>query len=118
MTASRVATGYGQPAITTYDWTLAPTRRDEDGIRPPSFRLPEEMNARLRIEQYVGKVTDLLYTNSSDPVGLADEDQKPAFKKILATGLAELEDSFKNHSDIPGRSRVKSDPSLDSMKLR
>ena len=84
-------------------------RKQEDEKRPPGFKLPEEMNARLRIEQYVDKVTRILYNNASDPVGLASEKQKAALMSLLAKDLEELEDSFKDHSDIPGMIRMMPD---------
>ncbi|KAI4155319.1 MAG: hypothetical protein LQ340_001057 [Diploschistes diacapsis] len=99
--AQRVATGYGQPALSAYDWTLAPMRKQEDESRPAGFKLPEEMNARLRIEQYVDKVTRILYNNTANPVGLADAKQKPVVVSVLIRDLEQLEDSFKDHSDIP-----------------
>ena len=81
-------------------------RKNEDELRPPAFKLPEEMNARLRIEQYIGKVTNLLYNDSSDPVGLANEMQKSTIVSLYAGNLKELEDSFKDHSEVPGMCNI------------
>lgn len=78
-------------------------RKQEDESRPAGFKLPEEMNARLRIEQYVDKVTRILYNNTANPVGLADAKQKPVVVSVLIRDLEQLEDSFKDHSDIPGK---------------
>ena len=93
----RVATGYGQPPPTVYDWTLAPA-----GMRESGFKLPDEMDARLRIEIFSDKVTKALYSNPSDPVGLAVHEQKSMLVNLLTRDLEELEQSVK--SDMPGMS--------------
>ena len=76
--------------MTTYDWTL--------GIsvdREPAFQLPREMDARLRIEQFINKVTEKLYIDASDPVGLAPEASKARTVRSLAHELSELEHRLK-----------------------
>ena len=77
-------------------------RKDENNPRPEGFKLPEEMNARLRIEQFVDKVTRVLYNNSTDPVGLGHEKGRSSLVSMFAGDLKELEDSFKAHSEVPG----------------
>ena len=64
------------------------------------------MNARVRIEQSIDKVTNLLYNNESDPVGLADEEKKSTIISLSARELKEHEDSFKDHSEVPGMSEI------------
>lgn len=64
------------------------------------------MNARLRIEEYVDKVTKSLYSNPHDPVGLAFEQGKSVIVSLLAKDLEELEQSFKDHSEIPGMAQM------------
>jgi hypothetical protein len=97
LTVSRVATGYGQPSSSHYDWTLVQSNNKED-----SFRLPDEMDARLRIEMFSDKVTDTLYNNIDDPVGLASDKDKSALVGGLVKTLEDLEESLKlNLSRMP-----------------
>jgi hypothetical protein len=60
------------------------------------------MNARLRIEQYVDKVTRSLYNNPLDPVGLAAEQGKPVVVSLLAKELEELQQNFSEYLEMPG----------------
>ncbi|KAI9732901.1 MAG: hypothetical protein M1834_003841 [Cirrosporium novae-zelandiae] len=62
--AQRVATGYGQPPCTLIDQTLAECPDD------PNFRLPEELDTMLRIEDFVNYVTQSFYCNRHGPEGL------------------------------------------------
>ena len=94
--SSRVGTGYGQPALSNYDWTLATINGLGSEGRPGGYTLPQEMNARLRIEQYVNQVTNALYNNSSDPIGLAPEQGKSSLVSVLAKSLEDLKQSFKD----------------------
>ncbi|MCJ1293146.1 hypothetical protein MMC34_004699 [Xylographa carneopallida] len=90
--AQRVATGYGQPSTTFYDWTLGTSTSKE-----LSFRLPDEVDTRLRIEIFSDKVTKALYRNHLDPVGLADSSQKSALTDILTMDFEDLKDKLKPH---------------------
>ncbi|KAG7006876.1 hypothetical protein G7Y79_00012g032120 [Physcia stellaris] len=92
--AQRVATGYGQPPATHYDWTLAP-----HGLKEGSFKLPEEAEARLLIERFCNKVTQILYSNDSDPVGLPSDIERSNLMRFLATDLQELEATLKSHTN-------------------
>lgn len=83
-----VATGYGLPPATLYDWTLSPP---VDSPEAKSLRLPDEIEARLRIEKFCDKVTKRLYGNDRDPVGLAAEEQRAIMTSFLARDFEELE---------------------------
>ncbi len=83
-----VATGYGLPPSTLYDWTLSPP---VGSIEAKILRLSEELEARLRIEKFCDKVTSRLYRNDRDPVGLAGEDQRATMTSFLAKDFEELE---------------------------
>lgn len=83
-----VATGYGLPPTTLYDWTLSPPVHS---VEAKSLRLPDEIVARLRIEKFCNKVTHRLYSNDRDPVGLASEDQRTTMTSFLAKDFEDLE---------------------------
>ena len=85
----RVATGYGQPPSTFYDWTLAPF-----GVFEPGFILPKDAQNRLLIERFNNKVTEALYRNRSDPVGLASDEERSTLTKFLAQDYDEVERSL------------------------
>lgn len=83
-----VATGYGLPPATLYDWTLSPP---VDTIEAKSLRLPDEIEARLQIEKFCDKVTKRLYGSDRDPVGLAGVEQRATMTSFLARDFDELE---------------------------
>lgn len=89
-----VATGYGQPPSTVYDWTLAP-------INPiaTSFQLPYEAEARLLIERFCNKVTKSIYTNENDPVGLTSDVERSTLTRILIQDLEDLETKIRGHGN-------------------
>lgn len=89
-----VATGYGQPPSTHYDWTLSP-----HNAKVASFQLPEEAEARLLIERYCNKVTQALYTNDFDPVGLPSDAERSNLTRFLASDLQELETKLSTHTN-------------------
>lgn len=99
LTADSVATGYGQPPSTVYDWTLNPS-----GLNESSFRLPPEVERRVIIERFCNKVTQALYSNRLDPVGLVDDSQRSALTTLLARDLEELEQKL--GSDISCMSTI------------
>ena len=82
----RVATGYGQPPSTFYDWTLAPS-----GAHEPSFKLTDEVYGRLLIETFSNKVTKALYSNRLDPVGLVSDSERLVHTTFLAREYEDLE---------------------------
>jgi hypothetical protein len=87
--AQRVATGYGQPSSSLYDWTLQPVN-----LKDADFKLPGEFDARLRIEMFCDKVTKALYSNERNPVGLANDHEKTMLTQFLAKDLTELEETL------------------------
>ena len=84
-----VTTGYGQPANTIYDWTLQPV-----GEREHSYTLPDDLEARVRIEIFCNRVTTLLYSNTRDPVGLAKEGDASVLVDVLERDLMILENTL------------------------
>ena len=87
--SNRVATGYGQPPSTVYDWTLQPS-----GLNEPSFRLPPDLERRLLIERFCNKVTKALYSNRLDPVGLIDDTQRSVLTTFLARDFEDIEEKL------------------------
>lgn len=85
-----MATGYGQPPSTVYDWTLDPLGFDE-----VNFKLPPEAERRILIERFCNKVTKTLYSNRLDPVGLADDAHRSVLTTLLARELEELEQKLR-----------------------
>lgn len=81
-----VATGYGQPPCTFYDWTLAPS-----GMYEPGYKLPEDVQNRLLIEKFSNKVTASLYSNRLDPVGLTRDAERSVLTTYLAREYEEIE---------------------------
>ncbi|KKK19251.1 hypothetical protein AOCH_005713 [Aspergillus ochraceoroseus] len=92
--AQRVATGYGQPSSTMYDWTLSSNESMD-----PNFKLPDSIRHRLDIEKFCDKVTKALYTNRRDPVGLCSDQERSTLISILSRDLDELENHLKPHND-------------------
>jgi hypothetical protein len=103
--AQRVATGYGQPPSTLYDWTLGASE-----LMDVNFQLPREIKARLQIEVFVDKVTKALYNNRRNPVGLAEDGERSSLMSFLTRDFEELEDQLKAEND------GKFDSVLDSHK--
>jgi hypothetical protein len=89
-----VATGYGQPPLTLYDWTLCASQNVD-----PSFQLPPDIKARLQIEQFSDKVTKTLYNNRRDPVGLSGEKERSALLSFLSRDFDDLEEQLKPEHD-------------------
>ncbi|EEH10988.1 C6 zinc finger domain-containing protein [Histoplasma capsulatum G186AR] len=94
--AQRVATGYGQPSQTLFDWTLSsPESADQN------FKLPAEIKCRLDIEKFCDKVTRGLYSNARDPVGLSCDDERFVVTSILTKDFEELEGQLRQeHNSI------------------
>ncbi|KAK5091244.1 hypothetical protein LTR05_001425 [Lithohypha guttulata] len=87
MVAQRIATAYGQPAQTIYDWALGPKPIESN----PNYELPADIYARLQIEKFVDKVSKTIYTNPTDPVGLPEDHIRSELVKLLDQDLKELE---------------------------
>ncbi|KAI5864753.1 hypothetical protein GGS23DRAFT_561647 [Durotheca rogersii] len=87
--AQSIGTGYGQPATTLYDWTLA-IRPGEDG----PFTLSPELEARLRIERFCDKVSKEMYSNASDPRGVAGDEHRAMLMRVYRRDFQELQASI------------------------
>lgn len=87
--AQNLGTGYGQPASTLYDWTLA-VRPGEDG----PFRLSPELEARLEIEQLCDKISKNMYSNASDPRGVAGDEMRANFVRTFRRDYNTLQSSI------------------------
>ncbi|KAJ6785302.1 hypothetical protein PWT90_09219 [Aphanocladium album] len=83
--AQNVGTGYGQPASTLYDWTLA-LRPGDDA----TFRLTPELEARLQIERFCDKVSKEMYSNASDPRGVAGDEHRAMLMRVYRRDYGEL----------------------------
>ncbi|KAM0112767.1 hypothetical protein ACP6JB_001505 [Aspergillus fumigatus] len=94
LTDSSVATGYGQPPSTLYDWTLSAS-----GSVDPNFKLPEDIRRRLDVEIFCDKVTKTLYTNRRDPVGLCSDQERSTLISFLSRDFDDLEDQVKSRTD-------------------
>ncbi|KAI9735746.1 MAG: hypothetical protein M1818_006354 [Claussenomyces sp. TS43310] len=76
--AQNLGTGYGQPASSLYDWTLA--------VRPGDagpFSLSPELDARLQIEKLCDKVSKEMYSNASDSIGLAGDELRTMLTRLF-----------------------------------
>jgi len=86
--AQTIGTGYGQPASSLYDWTLA--------IRPGDsgpFSLGSELEARLQIERFCDKVSKEMYSNASDPRGVAGDEHRAMLMRVYRREYSELQAS-------------------------
>ena len=88
----RVATGYGQPPSTLFDWTLSSTGSSTD----PNFWLPPEIKTRLDIEKFCDKVSKSLYINYRDPVGLLSDEERFVMSSILSRDFEDLDGQLKS----------------------
>ncbi len=84
--AQSIGTGYGQPASTLYDWTLA-IRPGEDG----PFTLSPELEARLQIERFCDKISKEMYSNASDPRGVAGDELRAMLTRVYKREFNELQ---------------------------
>ncbi|RMD42606.1 hypothetical protein DV735_g2555, partial [Chaetothyriales sp. CBS 134920] len=89
--AQRIATAYGQPPLTIYDWTLGPKPIENN----PGYELPAPILNRLLIEKFVDRVTRSLYMNDKDPVGLTTDKDRGQYIKLLVDHLEHLEDQLR-----------------------
>lgn len=84
--AQTIGTAYGQPASTLYDWTLA-TKKPDDG----QMSLSPELEARLEIERFCDKVSKEMYSNASDPRGVAGDEHRAMLMRVYRRDFAELQ---------------------------
>ncbi|KAL2258496.1 hypothetical protein VTK26DRAFT_8171 [Humicola hyalothermophila] len=87
--AQTIGTGYGQPASTLYDWTLA-VRPGDSG----PFSLGPELEARLQIERFCDKVSKEMYSNASDPRGVAGDEHRAMLMRVYRREFNELQASI------------------------
>jgi hypothetical protein len=83
--AQSIGTGYGQPASTLYDWTLA--------VRPGAegpYVLTPELDARLQLERFCDKVSKEMYSNVSDPRGVAGDEIRAMLTRVYRREYGEL----------------------------
>lgn len=85
LTCGSVATGYGQPPGTIYDWALEPA-----SLKNADYRLPEELKIRLRIEKFCDRVTRTLYNGRPDPTEFISV-EKLMLVRVLESELREME---------------------------
>lgn len=57
----------------------------------PGFVLPKAAQNRIIIERFSSRVTEALYRNHSDPVGLASDENRSTFVKMLARDYQDVE---------------------------
>lgn len=88
--AQTIGTGYGQPASTLYDWTLAIRPGDVD----TPFQLSSELEARLQIERFCDKVSKEMYSNASDPRGVAGDEHRAMLMRVYRREFGELQASI------------------------
>lgn len=93
--AQSVGTGYGQPASTLYDWTLA-VRPGEDG----PFTLSAELEARLQIERFCDKISKEMYSNASDPRGVAGDELRSLLTRVYKREYGELSASILSRQNL------------------
>lgn len=93
--AQSIGTGYGQPASTLYDWTLA-IRPGEQG----PFTLSPELEARLQIERFCDKVSKEMYSNASDPRGVAGDELRALLTRVYRREYGELQVSILSRTDL------------------
>lgn len=86
--AQNVATGYGQPPSTIYDWALEPA-----SLKDADYRLPTDLTIRLRIEKFCDRVTKALYSSKPEP-GEFISAEKLVIVQILESELREMEVEF------------------------
>lgn len=83
-----VATGYGQPPSTIYDWALEPA-----SLRDADYRLPDELAIRLRIEKFCDRVTKALYSSKPEPAESMSAD-KLLVVQVLENELRDMDVEF------------------------
>lgn len=87
--AQTIGTGYGQPASTLYDWTLAVRRGEEN-----EFTLSPELEARLQIERFCDKVSKQMYSNAKDSRGVAGDEHRAMLMQVYLRDYNELQASI------------------------
>ena len=83
-----VATGYGQPPGTIYDWALEPA-----SLRDADYHPSEDLRTRLLIEKFCDRVTKSLYSSRPDPAEFISS-EKLLIAQLLENELREMELGF------------------------
>ncbi|EAW09222.1 transcription factor domain-containing protein [Aspergillus clavatus NRRL 1] len=86
--AQNVATGYGQPPGTIYDWALEPA-----SLRDAEYSPSEDLRTRLRIEKFCDRVTKALYNGKPEPTEFISS-EKLLIVQLLEGELREMEVDF------------------------
>ncbi|RAH71454.1 transcription factor domain-containing protein [Aspergillus aculeatinus CBS 121060] len=86
--AQNVATGYGQPPSTIYDWALEPA-----SLRDADYHPSHDLMTRLRIEKFCDRVTKALYSSKPDPAEFISS-EKLLIVQLLENELRDMEVDF------------------------
>lgn len=83
-----MATGYGQPPSTIYDWALEPT-----SLKDADYNMPGDLRIRLRIEKFCDRVTKGLYSSKPEPAEFISS-EKLLVVQLLENELKDMEVDF------------------------
>ncbi|KAE8321339.1 hypothetical protein BDV39DRAFT_212551 [Aspergillus sergii] len=83
-----VATGYGQPPGTIYDWALEPASLQDAGYYPP-----EDLRTRLQIEKFCDRITKSLYNSRPDQAEVIGP-ERLLIVQLLENELRDMELGF------------------------
>ncbi|KAF5862691.1 hypothetical protein ETB97_011329 [Aspergillus alliaceus] len=100
--AQNVATGYGQPPGTIYDWALEPASLQDADYHPS-----HDLQTRLRIEKFCDRVTKSLYSSKPEPAEFISAE------KLLIVQL--LENELRDMEVELGRDISSSNPRSDDL---
>ncbi|KAL4880919.1 hypothetical protein BJY04DRAFT_190374 [Aspergillus karnatakaensis] len=92
--AQNVATGYGQPPGTIYDWALEPAVLQDADYYPS-----EDLQVRFHIEKFCDHVSRSLYNSRPDPENFIST-EKLLIVQLLENELKEIELRFRSISHI------------------
>ncbi|KFY48768.1 hypothetical protein V495_01048 [Pseudogymnoascus sp. VKM F-4514 (FW-929)] len=80
-----VATGYGQPSMTLYDWALSPRLPNR-----PDYQLGKYLGHRLRIEKLCDRITKALYYDVPPTSGATENSDNIGVIRLLDQELVQL----------------------------
>jgi hypothetical protein len=92
--AQSISTAYGQPQITSSDWTIEQALSPDGGAM-----LPPELTHRFLIEKLVDEATSSLYCSVLDPSGICPAPSRSNLSNMWDSKLQEL-DNLYNTSNI------------------
>lgn len=90
-----MATGYGQPPTTIYDWALEPA-----SLRDADYQPSEDLRVRLRIEKFCDRVTKSLYSGKPEPAEF-NSSEKLLIVQLLENELRDMEVDFGSSISSP-----------------